>query len=203
MRFVNRACRARLPGGPFLSASGRNSRTRGLARHQACAAWALPPSPPVNVHREPHGTSLIEVLVATAIVVTAVSTLASLTSLALRMVGAGRERTLAVVAAQSRLEDLQSSLTPPPASPADTLDRDVPGWSERIDPFGRVAGRDPSFAGTVFVRRWHVEAVAGVPGLLALRVRAGPCAPDRAPGGSCAALRNGVTVSGLRSEAVW
>jgi hypothetical protein len=149
------------------------------------------------------GSSLLEVVVAMGIVMAAVSTLASLASLALRMIAAGRERTLAVVAAQSKLEDLRTSPDPPVASPPDTLERDVPGWSERLDPAGRVAGRDADFSGTVLVRRWRVDVVAGQPGLVAVRVRAGPCAGGPAPDEPCGTLHRSVTVSGLRSETAW
>jgi hypothetical protein len=149
------------------------------------------------------GTTLIEALVATAVVATAIAMLAGLGSVALRTVMLGRDRTLSAVYAQARLESLKASRASMPASPSDTLTHDTPGWSEFLDLDGRRAGYDAGYAGAVFVRRWQVLPVPGRPGLMAIVVEVGRCERVSGAGSSCGRVVQTVRVAGLRSEAAW
>ena len=149
------------------------------------------------------GTSLIEAIVATAVVATAIATLAGLLSLAAHTVMLGRDRTLAAIHAQAKLESLRASRASMAASPSDALTHNVSGWSEFLDMDGRRAGHDAGYAGAVFVRRWQATPVPGRPGLMIIVVVVGRCAavPGVAP--TCGRVGQAVRVAGLRSEAAW
>ena len=149
------------------------------------------------------GTSLIEALIATAVVATAMATLAGLGSLALHTVMMGRDRTLSAIHAQAKLESLKASRASLPASPSDALVNDASGWSEFLDMDGRRSGHDAGYAGAVFVRRWQVVPVPGRPGLMAIVVVVGRCAAVSGEAPTCGRVGQAVRVAGLRSEAAW
>lgn len=157
----------------------------------------------MNRARGSSGAGLIEALVATAVVVTAASTLAGLTSLALRTILAGRDRTVATILAQSRLEVLRSSRLSLPTSPPDALDTDIDGYHEQIDADGRAARRDPAHAGAVYVCRWRVAPYPGRVGLTVITVLASRCVSAAQRPRGCAARADAVRVAGVRSEAAW
>lgn len=140
---------------------------------------------------------------ATAVVATAIATLAGLGSLALHTVMRGRDRTLSAIHAQTKLEFLKASRVSLPASPSDALMHDVPGWSEFLDMDGRRAGHDAGYAGAVFVRRWQAVPVPGRPGLTAIVVAVGRCAGVSGVPATCGRAGPTVRVAGLRSEAAW
>lgn len=142
-------------------------------------------------------------MVATAVVVTALGILAALSAVALQTIMSARDRSLAVIHAHTKFEELYAQRTPLAVSPSDALDRDVAGWSEYLDASGRVHGVDALARGTVFVRRWRVDAAAGQAELRTIAVRVGRCVTDRASAGGCDMAANAVLVSGLRSEVVW
>jgi hypothetical protein len=131
------------------------------------------------------------------------ATLAGLSSLALSTVMLGRDRTLAAIHAQAKLESLRASRSIMPASPSDALTHDAPGWSEFLDMDGRRAGHDAGYAGAVFVRRWQVSPVPGRPGLTAIVVAVWRCAADSRETPACGRAGQAVRVAGLRSEAAW
>ncbi len=159
--------------------------------------------PPLARGRTPtRGAGLIEALVATAIVVTAAATLASLSSLALRTVQAGRDRTLGTMLARARLDSLITSPVMPPVSPADSLDRDTQGFAEQIDAAGYVAGQDPGHAGAVFVRRWRVTPVPGRPGAALITVQVFRCTQNAQVPAGCPTSAFAVRLSGVRSAMV-
>lgn len=157
----------------------------------------------MELYGRSHGTGLIEALIATTVMATALVTMAGLASLALRTVVNGRNRSLAAIHAQAKLELLLASRTSVPATPGDALDRDVAGCNEYLDAEGRAAGVDAGHAGTVFVRRWLVAPVPNRPGLQVIIVAVGRCAAG--PGGSlaCVSPATSVRAAGVRSEAAW
>jgi len=148
------------------------------------------------------GFSLVEVLVATGIVVTAFGVLGSLASIALKTTIVARDRTVAAVLAQSAFDRLASSRLLPAPTPVDSLEEDVPGWVEYADGQGRIVSRDPSAAGTVFVCRWRVAGWRGHPDVRVIAVAAGRCRPHVATR-QCHLGTDAVVVTGLRSEVVW
>jgi hypothetical protein len=149
------------------------------------------------------GTGLIEALVATAVVATAMGVLAGLNSLALHTIMIGRDRTLSAIHAQAKLESLRASRVSMPTSPSDALMHDAAGWSEFLDREGRRAGHDAGYAGAVFVRRWQVSSVPGRPGLMAIVVAVWRCAVESGVAPTCGHAGQAVRVAGLRSEAAW
>jgi type II secretory pathway pseudopilin PulG len=132
------------------------------------------------------GFTLIEVCVATGILITAVVALAEIFALATRTNTSARQTSYAALLADQKIEELRAltwgfdtqglpvsdtttntsvnpeqpnggvGLTP---SPADSLQRDTPGYVDFVDQFGAklssVDGGAPE--GTVFIRRWSVE----------------------------------------------
>jgi hypothetical protein len=147
------------------------------------------------------GTGLIEALIATAIVVTALGALAALSTLSVRSVLVGRDRTLATAFAQARLDELRSAPGPFAISPADALDREVGGWFEHLDAGGRVLGRDPLAVGCVFGRRWRVQPHPSQAGMFTISVRAGRCVSGTGQG-TCGLTGGAVVVAAFRSTVV-
>ena len=149
------------------------------------------------------GTGLIEAIIATAVVVTALGLLAGLSTVAARSVMTARDRSLAVIHAQTKLARLRAQPVASPLSPPEVLQQDVAGHVEYLDASGRVIGQDAPGEGRVFVRRWRVGPVAAQPGLQTIAVRVGRCRPVPAPAGGCSMAADAVVLMGIRSEAVW
>jgi prepilin-type N-terminal cleavage/methylation domain-containing protein len=136
------------------------------------------------------GFTLIEVLVATAILVVVATGIAQLIALAVRTSEAARARTASAFLATQKMEQLRSltwtsdetgasqsdfstdlSLDPPAAggtglapTPSGTLERSVRGYVDYQDAAGRWigAGLTPP-SGAVYVRRWAVLPLADDP----------------------------------------
>ena len=88
------------------------------------------------------GFSLLEVLLAAMILACAVSGLAHLVAIAAAQTVTARHHAVALVLAQSKLEELRS-VVDPALSPADALVRDCDGFVDRPD--------------AAYVRRWSVR----------------------------------------------
>jgi hypothetical protein len=157
----------------------------------------------VAPHARSAGTGLIEAVIATAVVATALGVLAGLSMVAARAIMTARDRSLAVIHAQTKLERLRTQPVASPVSPPDALERDVAGNVEYLDASGRVNGEGNPAERRVFVRRWRVSAFAGHAGLQAIAVRVGRCRPGPAPAGGCHMAGDAVMLIGVRSEAVW
>lgn len=110
------------------------------------------------------GFSLVETLVAAALLTTAVVTLAQLSGIAARSNMASRHLTYATVLAAQKLEELRAldieALSP---SPATALDESTPGWMDYVDQAGKTLG-DRSRRNSVYVRRWSIQPLAADPG---------------------------------------
>ena len=164
------------------------------------------------------GFGLLEAIIACGLIVVLAAGVAQLTLASVAAVRQAGERTTALLLAVQKMEqmrslawsrdltgsgpvsDLTTDLTVDPpgaggaglrAAPADSLDRDVPGYVDYLDGRGVWVGagaRPPS--GAAFVRRWSVRAAPGASGdLLALdvvvlplrvavRARSTPLAPN-------------------------
>ena len=147
--------------------------------------------------RDERGSSLLEVLVATTILVTGLAALAQLFMLGTRANLQARQTTMAAILAQQKMEQLRglawsvdaglpvsdlttdttvvpetdsggTGLTP---SPADALERNVAGYADFIDRYGSVlgGGQTPP-AGSVYLRRWSIEPLSGSADTLRLEV---------------------------------
>jgi type II secretory pathway pseudopilin PulG len=128
------------------------------------------------------GFSLVETLIATLIVASAVGGLAHLVALGARQAGTTRQQLAALATAQSKLEELRSvpwtyasdgtpissaSLTP---SPPDALLADRDGYVEHVDRFGVVVAPTDVLS-SHFTRRWSVTPLyRSDPNTLVLRV---------------------------------
>ena len=95
------------------------------------------------------GFSLVEVLIATTITVVGLTGLAHLFVVASAANRAARVRTMAVMLARDKMEELLGS------------DSDIAGGADFIGGRGEWLGDSPP--GAVFVRRWSVSSGAGLP----------------------------------------
>ena len=138
----------------------------------------------------PAGFGLLEALVACGLIVVLAAGVARLTLASVAAVRASGDETLALLLAVQKIEQLRSlAWGPAPAgggplsvaapdpsgagdrppgvgaSPADSLDRNVPGYVDYLNGRGaRVGGGARPPAGTAFVRRWSVQPAAVMPG---------------------------------------
>jgi prepilin-type N-terminal cleavage/methylation domain-containing protein len=114
------------------------------------------------------GFTLIEVVVAIALLSTAVVTTAGLLVIGAKSVSAARMQTWATLLATDKLEALRATAwTDLDASPSGTLTRDVPGFVDYLSARG-----EPADAGAaVYVRRWSISPlVADAANALVLQV---------------------------------
>jgi type II secretory pathway pseudopilin PulG len=102
------------------------------------------------------GFSLVEVLVATAIVVTGVAALAQLLTMAADRRRDAGMTAMALVIAGQKLEQLRAEPGVAPPSPPGALTADTPGFVDFVDARGA-----PASAGALFTRRWSIEPIAG------------------------------------------
>ena len=149
------------------------------------------------------GLTLVEVLIATTLFTVATLAAAHLMVWATRALWSTGAQTLALAAAQSKLEQLQSlawrfdgtgnrvsdldtdlsrqpitgggpGLSP---SPENALFESLAGYADYLDAEGRWVGQGTQApAGAVYVRRWAVRALAGAEDTLVLQVLVGPLA---------------------------
>ncbi|HSK10447.1 MAG TPA: prepilin-type N-terminal cleavage/methylation domain-containing protein [Vicinamibacterales bacterium] len=150
--------------------------------------------------RSSTGFTLLEVVVALAILCGVLITLPQVLLQAAAAASAARRTTMASVvaaekleqlrglawgydAAGARVEDTQSDVARTPVaetggmglglSPGGSLDADTPGFVDYLDAEGGWLGSGPAPPGTVFVRRWSVAPLADGPSdtlVLAVRV---------------------------------
>ena len=124
--------------------------------------------------RNERGVSLIEVLVATAILVVALISLAQLFGIAIRSNIAARSTTHSTVLAQQQLEVLRSR-PDLAASPSAALTENMAGFVDHIDQFGRTLdGGADTPSGAVHTRRWAIEPLRDNPDVLVIQVRVVP-----------------------------
>jgi type II secretory pathway pseudopilin PulG len=125
------------------------------------------------------GFSLVEVLVATGMLVTVLVGVARLVSMAARANLAARHATVSSIVASAKLEELRSApwaelgVTPP-----GTLDGNQTGYYELLDATGRaLPGAFPE-SQAVYVRRWAVARLPSAPSdALVISVLGAPWTP--------------------------
>lgn len=120
------------------------------------------------------GFGVLEVLVASTILLIGLSALAHVVIVAPLAARRARSLTLAAVFAQDKLETMvaQAAGGTLDASPADALSGNVEGYCDFLDATGRPLGGGTAAPWTAaYVRRWAIESVpAFAPGVLTLRV---------------------------------
>jgi prepilin-type N-terminal cleavage/methylation domain-containing protein len=110
------------------------------------------------------GYSLVEVLVAMAIVAGGVAGLAPLVAMSAYANLQARQTTIAAVLAQQKIEELLAAAGDPVPSPSDALARNVDGYADFLDRAGRLLGAgSPAPSGSAYVRRWSVDALTAAP----------------------------------------
>ena len=134
------------------------------------------------------GFSLIEVMVASAILGCAVLSIAQLSAVSTRSTAGAREVSEATLLAWQKIDQLRAlawtfddagipvgdaALAP---SPAGVLTRDTSGWVDFLDAWGQPVGAAwgggaAPPVGTRYRRRWSVAASGANPDLLILQVR--------------------------------
>ena len=111
------------------------------------------------------GFSLLEVAVALGVLAVVMAGLAPFFVHVSRSTSLAASDAAAHVLAVSKVHELRAAFAAapdtPPASPAGTLEADVPGWVEWLDAEGRVAGA-AALPGD-FVRRWAATPIGGSP----------------------------------------
>jgi type II secretory pathway pseudopilin PulG len=109
------------------------------------------------------GFSLIEVIVATTILMTGVASLAQLIAWSARANDLARSSSAATLLAQQKVEALRAGASELSPSPAGALLADTPGYSDYLDSRGAPLETTTSTppAGTVFVRRWSIDMLPG------------------------------------------
>lgn len=105
-----------------------------------------------RVHARIHGFSLIEVLVATGLLVTIALGSAQMFALAIDHTMSSRHQLLMTIVAERKVDELSAAVARGMVAiaPPGTLDRDVDGFVDR-----------PADAGGVYLRRWRVIPVQG------------------------------------------
>jgi type II secretory pathway pseudopilin PulG len=134
--------------------------------------------PPSLKLRRTSGFTLVETLIATGVLVTAIAGLAQLFALSLRFTRDSAQSGAALVAAQDKLESLRAlrfgyddngaALTDPrlQPSPPSTLSEDVEAYVEWLDDAGNVVNE----AGASYARRWRITEIAVDPAVIAIDV---------------------------------
>ena len=152
----------------------------------------------MDTHQSQRGTTLVEAVVAIALLAGSVVLLAGLSHMAVRSVTMARERTLAAVFAVLKLEALCRDVRGLGTSPGDTLAQDTAGFVEYLDARGNVASAGPA----PFVRRWSVSAMTSDATLLAITVDAAACRVAQGTG-RCGDTATRVRLLGVRSRIAW
>jgi prepilin-type N-terminal cleavage/methylation domain-containing protein len=103
------------------------------------------------------GFTLVEVLVALAILVGVITGTAQLAAMAIRTNLRAATITTSVMLAHNKLEEILADLAGDPVpSPPGTLARTIAAWSDVVDGTGRTVNA-PTASDRDYVRRWAIE----------------------------------------------
>jgi prepilin-type N-terminal cleavage/methylation domain-containing protein len=141
------------------------------------------------------GFTLVETMVAMAIVSVALTALAQLFLIAAQADADARRASFASILATQKIEELRSLGADLDRQGSPSLNADIAGACDFLDEYGRSLGTSLSpLPETVYIRRWSVEPVASDPDTFVVQVsvfprvwRSGvsPASPDaRAIGGA-------------------
>jgi Tfp pilus assembly protein PilV len=149
------------------------------------------------------GSTLIEALVAIAILATAVVSLAGLASVAVRTIALTGERTAAAILAAQKLEELTAASRPLSPSSPDAVSHDEAGFVEYLDAAGAIVGSGGAVRSARYVRRWAVSPLQADPSLHLIHVAVSPCRRAEASDGECGDPRGTVRLATVRSGEAW
>jgi prepilin-type N-terminal cleavage/methylation domain-containing protein len=108
------------------------------------------------------GFSLIEVVVATAVVTLGAASLAQLFVISARANRLANDASMTMLMAEEKMEQLRLDADGP--SPPDALSANEEGYFDSLDAGGRSLGGGPPPSGAAYLRRWSVEPVSSRPG---------------------------------------
>jgi prepilin-type N-terminal cleavage/methylation domain-containing protein len=121
------------------------------------------------------GFTLVETLTAISIVGIALTALAQLFVIAEHANADARRSTLASILAAQKIEQLRSLDADLAPQGEASLSADVPGACDFLDEYGRSLGTGSgAVPGTVYVRRWSVEAIPADPDTFVVQVAVFP-----------------------------
>ena len=144
------------------------------------------------------GTTLVEAIVAIAVLAEAVVALAGLSHMAVRVAMLARERSIAAIYSLQKMEALARDVRTLATSAGDSLESDVPGFIEYLDRNGAITSGE----GRAFVRRWSIRPLPADAGLLAIQVDVAPC--RRTPAADlCGDVASHVRLATVRSRLAW
>lgn len=149
------------------------------------------------------GSTLIEAVVAIAILTTGLLSLCALASIAARTITLTRERTVAAVLASQKLECLTSSRdrpSPAPAGGEGPADTEVVDY---VDAAGRVVEAGTTAGHAMYVRRWIVSPLRADGALQVVRVIVSPCRFVSAAAPGCGDAAATVRLATIRTGATW
>ena len=139
------------------------------------------------------GFTLVETMVAISIVAVALTALAQLFLIAAQADIDARRASFSSILATQKLEELRSLGADLGAQGSALLNSNIAGACDFLDEYGRSLGTGASpLPGTVYIRRWSVEAISSDPDTFVVQVAVlprrwstGPAASDaRALGGA-------------------
>jgi prepilin-type N-terminal cleavage/methylation domain-containing protein len=112
------------------------------------------------------GFSLIEVLVATAVVSVGITSLAQLFAVSARANRTASATTMTLLLAQQKMEELRADAAAASASPPSAFFANTPGYFDHIDRNGKSLGGGSTVppGGAIYLRRWAVEPLEGPEG---------------------------------------
>jgi len=114
--------------------------------------------------RDDSGSSLVEVLVAILVLTTGVLSMVRVCSLSIASNTEARRRTVAMILAEQKLEQLRTLDSLASTSAGGSLVQDEPGFVDHIDASGTVVSADAGRpAPALYTRRWSIEALSSAP----------------------------------------
>ena len=122
------------------------------------------------------GTTLLEAVIAIAVICVGVVSLVGLTALAVRTNALARTRSLSTIYAAGLLGTLSRDIAVTARSPGGSVDSDVPGFVQYLD----ARGGSSTVVDASFVRRWAIVPWPDDAGLVTIGVDVGPPARGRA-----------------------
>jgi prepilin-type N-terminal cleavage/methylation domain-containing protein len=107
------------------------------------------------------GFSLIEALVAIAIMTTGIAFFGQVVTLSGNAVQSARASSAAALIARQKVEQWRAAGGSPPPGGGDTLASNTPGYCDFLDERGQPVSGGSSFTGSRFVRRWSIRPLSG------------------------------------------
>jgi general secretion pathway protein I len=140
-----------------------NDRPRRLVRERTLLYTAA------RVMRRHAGFTLIEVLIAMALLGSALVAIAQLFADATRSGVSARRASYAIVLADAKVEELK--LGSVVVGSTDALRTNTPGFVDHVDAQGQVVGRGATPPGSaLYTRRWSVQPALGAPEVFVIQV---------------------------------